>query len=172
MQQYQINICHNEYWLWSARHGNFATIDTRTANALSRLQNLPDIRLVAILHSKVLKQKKRSKSGLTILPLSINICGPYMCGEKVGEALGKAEAFLQHPTSLEANIEYYNPQCYYPNNKLEPLTHLVGLDESDLAAKVLSEEVENVLASLVGHESDTNFDSNIDLTKILTELKG
>lgn len=171
MQQYKIVNNDDGYFLLSAHHGNFAVIDNITTEFLSGLQNIPDIGLVAVVDSNKLNQTKINRRKLSLIPLSINIYGHIQYADTVGEILGKAGAFLQHPAFLEPGIEYYNPQFYYPDCKLEPLTHLVGLSDSDISAKHLSEEVETVLASLDTHGKDTTPATDADLTSIAAGLQ-
>lgn len=171
MQQYKIVNNNDGYFLLSAQHGNFAVIDSITTKFLSELQSIPDIGLVAVVDSNKLNQTKINRRKLSVIPLSINIYGHIQFADTVGEALGKAGSFLQHPAFLEPSIEYYNPQFYYPDGKLEPLTHLVGLSDSDISAKHLSEEVETVLASLDTHGKDATSATDADLTNIAAGLE-
>lgn len=83
------------------------------------------------------------------MPLTINVSGPASDADAVGAALSTRSAFLQHPFFLEPGCRgYFNPQLFRFGNEMQDLTHLVGLNEKDLRAKAISDEVENVLASL------------------------
>ncbi|ETS75548.1 hypothetical protein PFICI_12492 [Pestalotiopsis fici W106-1] len=169
-QQYPIDIQDSNCHLLSTLYGKFAIIDSQTATFICALHNIPHIRFLAVVNSNKLRQMKLSKKRLCIVPLSINIYGQYKDGETVGDLLGTIGAFLQHPAFLESGIEYYNPQLYYPDGKLESLTHLVGLSDCDIAANLLSEDVEAVLASLDDYGTGS-IDSIVNLTQISTELR-
>lgn len=170
MQQYNVIDNNDGFFLSSAHHGKFAVIDSITGTSLSGLRGIPDIGLVAVVDSNKLNQTKINRKKLSTISLSINIYGHFKHADAVGETLGKSGSCLQHPTFLEPGIEYCNPQFYYPDGKLEPLTHLVGLSDSDIATKHLSEEVETVLASLDVHGKDTTSDTDADITSVATEL--
>lgn len=83
-----------------------------------------------------------------ILPLSVNVYGPYEMADQVGSALSSAAIFLQLPFSLRLQYQYYNPQHYRAGRAMKNLTRLVGMTEKDFRAKDISDEVERVLGSL------------------------
>lgn len=103
---------------------------------------------MAVVETAILRRASLAGKLKGIFSLSINIFGPEGKGDFIGERLASASAFLQHPCFLEDGYEYYNPQFFYPDNKKTYLTYLIGLSESDMRAKRLSDEVEEVLASL------------------------
>jgi hypothetical protein len=125
-----------------------------------------------VVESAILRRASLAGKSKGIFPLSLNVFGPEDEGDIIGERLANASAFLQHPCFLEDGYEYYNPQYFYPDNKKTYLTYLVGLSESEMRAKRLSDEVEEVLVSLDDTSvlsSDTVDDFFLD--GIVTPLK-
>ncbi|KAG4435757.1 hypothetical protein IFR05_008771 [Cadophora sp. M221] len=158
--------------LLSASAGVFARVDNITSTALRTLEKSGSSCYVkAIIDTKILSQVISGGKLKGIFPLSLNIFGPEDEADSVGEALASGSTFLQHPSFLEDGIEYYNPQYFYPDNKKVYLTGLIGLSESAIRAKGLSDEVEGVLASL---DDETLLNAHTDdgiPEGILTPLK-
>ena len=89
-------------------------MNSRTTNALHRLQDLPSIRLEAVLvHGGTgivdLKRKKGTEAAFSI---SIDLYGSEKVAQEVGKRLSKAHTYLQHPISLKSNVPYNNPHYY------------------------------------------------------------
>jgi hypothetical protein len=152
----QFNVAYHEdyHGLSSSPHcGVFARLDNVTSISLQSLQTSSNCRVKAVIESAVFHQASLGGKSKRIFPLSLNIFGPEDEADSIGEQLANAGVFLQHPCFLENGFEYYNPQYFYPDNKKTYLTYIIGLGESDIRAKRLSDEVEGVLTSL----DDTSF---------------
>ncbi|KAF4468540.1 DNA repair rad5 [Fusarium albosuccineum] len=79
--------------------------------------------------------------------------------------------FGNHPPYLEDGIEYWNAQHYDLGEGPRYLTHLVGMNESEILAKRLSDTVEDVLTSL-DHGMPTVPVSALEMSDLMTSLKG
>ncbi|KAK0744746.1 SNF2 family N-terminal domain-containing protein [Apiosordaria backusii] len=122
-----------------------------TCRALRQLiQRVPDVELGAVAQSTELSLARNKPSGKRlIIPVSVNIYGPISVADQVGSTLSSFSYFLQHPIYLPPNFEYYNPQMYHRSgDKMENLTHLVGITDMEFKAKAISDEVQHVLESL------------------------
>ncbi|KAH7330240.1 SNF2 family N-terminal domain-containing protein [Rhexocercosporidium sp. MPI-PUGE-AT-0058] len=151
--------------------GVFARLDSVTSIALRMLEKCVSCTVKAVIDTNVLNQATSSTDLKGIFILSINVFGLEDEADNVGEALASGSTFLQHPCFLEDGIQYYNPQYFYPDNKKSYLTDLIGLSDSDIRAKSLSDEVEGVLASLEDVPL-LNTDTNVGIPDgILTPLK-
>jgi hypothetical protein len=155
-QQFQVVHHDNYHELASAESRMFARLDNVTSAALQCLDPFSDCHVTAVVESIILQRTTRAERSKGIFPLSLNIFGSEDEGDIIGDRLADASAFLQHPCFLEDGYEYYNPQYFYRDNKKTYLTHLVGLSESEMRAKRLSDEVKGVLASL----DETSFLTN------------
>ena len=148
---------------------------TRQAcQALQRLGGCPNVSTKAVIEAGTLKRSLTGSKSGGIVAVSINVYGPPADAPQTGAILSKASTFLQHPFFLEPHYQYFNPQLYRSGSEMEDLTHLVGLTESEIRAKVLSDEIEHVLESLDTVELDQgSSDSSVSLTPadaISTEL--
>lgn len=171
-QQFKVVYHDNYHGLSSADSGIFARLDNVTSAALQSLHPFSNCYVTAGVESAILQRTTLAGKSKGIFVLSLNVFGAEAEGDIIGDRLADASAFLQHPCFLEDGYEYYNPQYFYPNNKRTYLTPLVGLSESEIRAKRLSDEVEEVLASL----DETSFltEDSVDdlvLDGILTPLK-
>lgn len=157
--------------LLSASTEVFARLDNVTSIALRTLEKSRSYGAKAVIDTKVLYQALSVGKSRGIFPLSVNIFGPEDEADNAGETLASRSTYLQHPCFLEDGIEYYNLQYFYLDNKKAYLTDLIGLSESDIRAKCLSDEVEGVLASL-DDETFLNAHSHEGIPEgILTPLK-
>ena len=102
------------YCLQSSDGKDFAVLHSRTAAALQTLQDLPSIRLEAVLESdnsnKPYPQPKKGKKA--VLSISIDLYGSGQIAQEVGKRLSKARTYLQHPVCLKNNVPYNNPHYY------------------------------------------------------------
>jgi hypothetical protein len=170
-QQFKV-IYHDKYHgLSSTDSGIFARLDNITSGALQCLHNFSNCHVTAVVESAILNRTTLAGRSKGIFPLSLNIFGDEDVGDIIGNQLADASAFLQHPCFLEDGYEYYNPQYFYPDNKKTYLTHLIGLSESEMRAKRLSDEVEGVLASLDETSFLTDSVDDFVLDGIITPLK-
>jgi tryptophan synthase beta subunit len=117
--------------------------------------------------SDLRKVTKKSKT-----KLSINILGPESLSENVAATLDENKVFLQHPYALEAGVDYINPHFYQPAGRMV-MTHMVGMDQEQLKAKQLSDEVDGILASLDSPANEALESSGMvsQSDKILVSLK-
>jgi hypothetical protein len=130
--------------------------------------NLTELKIQAIVQATALRGIGQSRG---IIDISVNILGAGSVAERVGEALEKLSAFLQHPLYLEAGYKYSNPQYYNPGTARRYLTHLVGLTEEDIKSKIISNEIEGILASLDAKVNLTDVENNEAMSDIATPLK-
>jgi len=171
-QQFKVVYSDSYHGLLSAESVIFARLDNVTSVVLESLFTFSACHVTAVVESATLHRTRLYGRSKGIFALSLNVFGPEDQGDIIGDRLANASAFLQHPCFLEDGYEYYNPQYFYPNNKMTYLTHLIGLSESELKAKRLSDEVEGVLASL--DEMPFLDSDNVDgfsLDSIVTPLK-
>lgn len=132
--------------LFSDQGVSFAVLDVRTASKLQALIHVPGTRSEAVVETRVL-MKRRSKS-TTPFDVSINLFGPDNVAEEVSLALSKVKAFLQHPQTLDANIEYRNPDFLtFPGVKVN-MKDCVGIGTPSWQADHLKRDIENILGSL------------------------
>ncbi|KAF4331833.1 promoter binding RUSH-1alpha [Fusarium beomiforme] len=102
---------------------------------------------------------KRRKSGKgSAVEASVNIYGPRSLMDEVDGALseiGSYRSYLQHPTFLEPDILYINPQFFYPSSLKTDLRHLVGSSSqsNDLKSNT-SQEVEEAMDCLESWSGD------------------
>ena len=127
-----------------------------TIHALRSLNECSRVSLKAVAESQTLKRALTKSNQSGPVEISINVYGPPADASHAGTILSRASTFLQHPFFLESQQRYFNPQIYRPGlgTKMEDLTHLVGLKESDIKAKILSDEIDHVLESLDSDEVD------------------
>jgi hypothetical protein len=147
-QQFKVVYHDNCHGLLSTEFGIFARLDNVTSGRLQCLHAFSSCHVIAVVESAILHRTILAGRSKGIFPLSLNVFGIEDEGDIISDRLTEASAFLQHPCFLEDGYEYYNPQYFYPDNKKSYLTHLIGLSESEMRAKRLSDEVEGVLASL------------------------
>lgn len=125
-------ICHPEL-------GECGVLDKGTANTLTELikddlalqfEALPD------LDSFTLSCQRRKP--IFILPLEINIYGPFASMDKVASALSEAKVFLQEPTRAHPSSAYSNPHFLSWDNRRETpqLRQLCLLPSVDMRARV------------------------------------
>jgi hypothetical protein len=125
----------------------FVMVDLITAKKLETLQGQAGVCTKAVVEGKTLGRLASNKKKQP-LEISVNIYGMELDALAIGKQLSKAEAFLQHPFHLEDGVEYLNPQFFDLGDGPKYMTHLVGIDESKIRAKALSDAVEDALTSL------------------------
>ncbi|KAI0456381.1 SNF2 family N-terminal domain-containing protein [Xylaria acuta] len=131
------------------------------------------LRFEAIVESSVFSKRQRGgKKRVRIFPLSINVFGSISAADDVAYRLSKVSAFLQHPQSLHAEVEYHNPQLLTFANDDSNMRDLVGIGNNSLRTLNINiiGEVERILESL----THTNAASEQELelpTGLLSKLK-
>ncbi|KAL8282467.1 hypothetical protein RB597_009940 [Gaeumannomyces tritici] len=135
-------------------------LDIVTGRLLKALDGIDGISFQVVIRSADARRAKTKG----IFPVSINILGPESCIDLVGDRLASLNAYLQHPYALDRGVEYLNPHFFQKKRKY--ITRLVGVVE-DSPAKVLSDEIEGVIASL----STGDLSGNAECHDIATELK-
>lgn len=125
----------------------FAMIDRITSDMLKVLKQ-DDAIYKAVIAVETLDRLALKKKEKQPFEISLNVYGQESDAHNIGTKLSEVKAFLQHPFYLEDGIQYLNPQFFSFGHDLKYLTHLVGMSESEIRAKCLSDEVQNILASL------------------------
>lgn len=126
----------------------FAMVDAITSKKLEALQGHATVCIKAVIEGQTLVQLASKKKAKEPFAISLNVYGTESDAHDIGERLSKEQAFLQHPFYLEDGIEYWNPQFFDLGDTPKYLTHLVGMNESEIQAKRLSDAVQDVLTSL------------------------
>ncbi|KAK4038402.1 SNF2 family N-terminal domain-containing protein [Parachaetomium inaequale] len=151
-----------------------AEVDRATCQALQSLEGLLHVEAIGVIASATVTSGPAGLPKQGIVPLSVNVYGQLSSADRVGDALSAVSAFLQHPFFLEPSCNaYFNPQVFRVGNEIQNLTHLVGLTEKDLRARTISDEVENILASLNDTASSDALASEVTfgLACLVTTLK-
>lgn len=151
---------------------SFVMIDLITAKKLEVLYRQDRVYTKAVVEARFLNQL-RTKKGNQTFRISVNVYGPESDASDIGKQLAEAQGSLQHPFYLEDGVEYLNPQFFQLEQETTYMTHLVGLDESQIQAKALSSALENVLTSLdrpTGNPTISELDVIPD--DLVTPLKG
>lgn len=148
------------YYLLELAEGvehNFAELDVLTTSHLRALSKFQDISFNAVINSASLEKVSRKKTKkTTVIDVTINILGPEVLAEDVGERLADSSAYLQHPVFLQAGIRYLNPHYFYLDGIMSDLSHLVGPIQEDARSTRVSQGIENVLQSLGSAMTITN----------------
>ncbi|KAI0188849.1 SNF2 family N-terminal domain-containing protein [Astrocystis sublimbata] len=156
--QFPVQAEKHTYVLYSDHGEGFAILDTRTTSHLGTLSDIPLLRLEAIIESNIFSKRLRGrKQNLETFALSINIFGSRTSADSVADRLSKVSAFLQHPYSLDAGIEYYNPQLLIFADDALDMRDLVGIGNfhlQTLQTNIIG-EVGRILESLT-HEDDVS----------------
>lgn len=157
---FQVAPCGNSYCLTELAEGiehSFAELDVITTSHLRALSIFEGISFSAVINSASLEKIPRKKTKkTTIIDVTINILGPEVQAEGVGERLADASAYLQHPVLLQAGIRYLNPHYFYLDGIMSDLNHLVGPIQEDARSTRVSQGIENVLQSLGSAMTITN----------------
>lgn len=160
------------YVLESSNGLELASLDTRSITQLAALEALPFVRFEAAIDTgTVSKRRKVSSSKPEPLNLSINIFGPKSTADDVGRRLSKASAFLQHPKTVPVGIEYYNPQfLVFPEDDTD-MKNFIGITNTPAWAQriKISDEVGDIMDSLVNVATDSEWQSPIGLVSLLKE---
>ncbi|KAJ4007425.1 hypothetical protein NW766_010110 [Fusarium irregulare] len=146
-------------------------IDLITAKKLEVLDRQDRVYTKAVFEARYLNQLRTKKRNQPF-SISVNIYGPQSDAGDIGKRLADVQGSLQHPFYLEDGVEYLNPQFFQLEEETAYMTHLVGLDESQIQAKALSDALENVLTSLdrsVGNPTISELDVIPD--DLVTPLK-
>ena len=122
------------YCLQSSDGKDFAVLHSRTAAALQTLQDLPSIRLEAVLGigNSDRPYPQRTKGKKTIFSISIDLYGSEEIAQEVGKRLSKARIYLQHPVCLKSDVLYKNPHYYaIPGVQEASLSHIAPSAERE-----------------------------------------
>ncbi|KAL2272438.1 hypothetical protein FJTKL_06561 [Diaporthe vaccinii] len=123
-----------------------AVLDVRMTSKLVALRQIPGVKCEAVVPNRtILKRKAKSSSPFQI---SINIFGPRKAADEVSAALSKVNAFLQHPQTLNVDVEYYNPDMLIFPGQNTTMNHLIGTSQLLLEESKLSRDVRGILDSL------------------------
>ena len=122
-------------------------IDLITAKKLEVLYRQDRVYTKAVVEARFLVQLG-AKKGNQPFSISVNVYGPESDASDIGKRLAEAQGSLQHPFYLEDGVEYLNPQFFQLEEKPTYMTDLVGMGESQIQAKALSDTLETVLTSL------------------------
>ena len=125
----------------------FIMVDLITSKKLEALQHTT-VCTKAVIEGQTLDQLVSKRNMKRQFAISLNLYGSESDAHDIGRRLAKVGAFLQHPFYVEDGIEYLNPQFFSFRDGPRYLTHLVGISESELQAKILSDSVQDVLTSL------------------------
>jgi hypothetical protein len=154
LQTFDVVQTDNHYSLVLIKHGVFALLDQISSTLIRALQDWNNVHIKAVVQSSTLSQIRLNKKATHIFDLSLNVYGPETEAEEVGNRLSLLSGYLQHPYFLEPGYEYWNPQCFtILGTTTKYLTHLVGMSESDMSSKRLSDEVEGILGALTVHQA-------------------
>ena len=92
---------------------NVAVFNTAISRGLRSLQRTDLLRYVGFLelHQSIGEHLRwQSLAEHTILHIDINVYGPSQASQLAANALAKEDLFLQHPSYVEPEIRYQNPQ--------------------------------------------------------------
>ncbi|KAM4057430.1 type III restriction enzyme, res subunit [Hirsutella rhossiliensis] len=151
---------------------DFAVLDTRTSAKLNSLNGMSCLRFEAIIDSStVSKRHKGAKRRVTSFNLSINISGPKSAADEVATRLAKASAYLQHPHTLDAESEYYNPQLLSFSDDATTMRDLIGIgnDLSWATKRRISDEIGIILDSLTDVATECDLQPPEGLLSSLTK---
>ncbi|KAI1355975.1 SNF2 family N-terminal domain-containing protein [Xylaria sp. FL0043] len=147
-------------------------LDTGTASKLMTLKVIPTVRFEALINSNVFtKRQRRGDQQLKSFDVSINIFGPRSVSDDVGHRLSAVSAYLQHPKSLDSDIEYRNPQFLTFGDEDPGMRSLIGLGHDvGWQPKINSiEEIGRILDSLM----HVAIDGDLRLPPgLISQLKG
>lgn len=123
-----------------------AILDVRTTSKLMALRQISGVRCEAVVPNRtIIKRKAKSSAPFQI---STNIFGPRKAADEVSAALSKVNAFLQHPQTLNGDVEYYNPDMLIFPGQNTAMNHLIGTSHLLLEESQLSRDVRGILDSL------------------------
>ncbi|KAH6632699.1 SNF2 family N-terminal domain-containing protein [Chaetomium tenue] len=172
---YLLNLVRSglHYALSTRSNDIVAELDWITARALRSLDGMVGVKTTGVIELAAISNGPKEPQTKGIVPLTINVYGPPSKSSHVGGALSAVSAYLQHPFFLEPSCKgYFNPQFFRIESNMQDLTHLVGVKDTDLRAKTISEQVEGILGSL----DDTTFpqgptlQAGDELSALLTKL--
>lgn len=130
----------------SFEHTQVAMLDVQMTSKLVVLRQISGVRCEAVVPNRtILKRKAKSSSPFQI---SVNIFGPREAADEVSEALAKVNAFLQHPQTLNVDVEYHNPDMLIFPGQKTAMNDLIGTSQLLLEESKLSRDVRGILESL------------------------
>ncbi|KAI1120104.1 SNF2 family N-terminal domain-containing protein [Nemania abortiva] len=136
------------------------------------LKVIPTVRFEALINSHVFtKRQRRGDPQSNSFDVSINIFGPRSVSDDVGHRLSAVSAYLQHPKSLDSDIEYRNPQFLTFGDEDPGMRSLIDLGHDvGWQPKINSiEEIGRILDSL----THVAIDGDLRLPAgLISQLKG
>ncbi|KAF9772452.1 hypothetical protein IL306_009837 [Fusarium sp. DS 682] len=153
-----------------------SVLDCDTAAILMLIaERVKHVSFAAVLRVDRLRGKRGKNGKGSAAEASVNIYGPRNLMDEVDKTLSETGSYrscLQHPTFLESDILYINPQFFYPSSQKTGLRHLVGStgEESDAKSNT-SQKVEKAMECLENWSEDvTAFGYGVDdLHQILNQ---
>ncbi|KAK6337076.1 hypothetical protein TWF718_009862 [Orbilia javanica] len=148
-QIFDLKYREGAYRLTGPSNVDFGLVDLPTTFRLRQLKDFEGVSLRAIISyfnfNRIPRKPTKKK---TRIDITVNIFGPKDLFDNVGDALGKADAFLQHPVFLEPETKYINPHYYYHDDVVVDLGSLVGPMPADGRSQRTSQAIEDILESL------------------------
>ena len=158
------------YEIRSPNGQKLAVLDSNTTRVLREVQQIGHIRLQLLLKRKTTLNGKMSQR--TGAEASITLYSPQNLAQRIGDTLGEAGKFLQHPDVVDAGVHYTNPQYFRSPGEGGHLDHLVGTSADDaLPMRSILLEVDGIMDSLDKvQESQDIFQSCGILTPLMRYL--
>lgn len=123
-----------------------AILDVQMTSKLVVLRQISGVKCEAVVPNRtILKRKAMSSAPFQI---SINIFGPRKAADEVSVAFSKVNAFLQHPETLNVDVEYYNPDMLIFPGQNTAMNHLIGTSQLLIEESKLCRDVRGILDSL------------------------
>lgn len=122
-----------------------AILDLQMTSKLVMLHRICGVRCEAVVPNRTILKRKAKPEPFQI---SINIFGPRKAADEVSAALSKVNAFLQHPQTLNVDVEYHNPDMLIFPGQNAAMNHLIGTSQLILEESKLSQDVRGILGSL------------------------
>lgn len=144
-----------------------AMLDVRITSKLEVLRQISGVRCEAVVPSRTIIQRKAKSS--SPFPISINIFGPRTAADDVCMALSRVNAFLQHPETLNDDVEYYNPDMLIFPGQETTMNHLIGTSKLLWEENELSRDIRRILESLNQVEGDDELGHLEGLVTTLTQ---
>lgn len=122
-----------------------AVLDVQMTSKLVVLHRISGVRCEAVVPNRTILKRKAKPEPFQI---SINIFGPRKAADEVSAALSKVNAFLQHPQTLNVDVEYHNPDMLILPGQSTTMNHFIGTSQLTLEESKLSRDVRGILESL------------------------
>ncbi|KAI0440376.1 SNF2 family N-terminal domain-containing protein [Xylaria telfairii] len=129
-------------------------LDLVSIKTLRLLHELPGITQTVILPLHKLKRlPKKTAQKPTVVDVSINILGPKILLDNVGDAMTNGNIHLQHPYFLPLDVEYISPHYLYLHNIKTDLRHLIGPETGGSENTRIAQGLEEIFADLAPSQS-------------------